>query len=233
PVVTATDHRTVFYECLLRMRDEAGELVPAGAFVPVVEQLGLMRLVDRHVLDLSVRELVEHPDVTLAINISGMTATDQSWLRALLAQLKGKPEVARRLIVEITETAALHDIEESARFVGTLRDLGCRVAVDDFGAGFTSFRHLRSLTVDVVKIDGSFVRNLSENVDNQLFVRNLLGLAAAFGLETVAECVETQEDAAFLVGEGVKSLQGYYFGRPSLERPWAARQTPPLRQLSQ
>ena len=224
PVVTSNDHRTAFYECLLRMRDDAGELVPAGAFVPVVEQLGLMRLVDRHVLDLSVRDLSENPDVTLAINISGLTATDQTWLRALLAQLKGKPDIARRLIVEITETAALHDIEESARFVGALRDIGCRVAVDDFGAGFTSFRHLRSLTVDIVKIDGSFVRNLADNVDNQLFVRNLLGLADAFGLETVAECVETQEDASFLVGEGVKYLQGYYFGRPSIEQPWAAGQ---------
>jgi len=223
PVVTADDHRTVFYEALLRMRDETGELVPAGAFVPVVEQLGLMRLVDRHVLDLAVQELENHHNVSLAINISGLTATDQSWLRAMLAQLRGKPDVARRLIVEITETTALHDIEESARFVAALRDVGCRVAVDDFGAGFTSFRHLRALTVDIVKIDGSFVRNLSENVDNQLFVRNLLGLADAFGLETVAECVETQEDASFLVGEGVKYLQGYYFGRPSLERPWDAR----------
>jgi len=138
----------------------------------------------------------------------------------MLAMLRGKPEIAGRLIVEITETAALHDIEESARFVTALRDIGCRVAVDDFGAGFTSFRHLRALTADIVKIDGSFVRNLSDNVDNQLFIRNLLGLADAFGLETVAECVETADDAAFLVGEGVQYLQGYYFGRPSLERPW-------------
>lgn len=222
PVVTSTDHRTAFYECLLRMRDDAGELVPAGAFVPVVEQLGLMRLVDRHVLDLAIEALQDNGEVQLAINISGLTATDQTWLRALLAQLKGKQDIARRLIIEITETAALHDIEESARFVSALRDVGCRVAVDDFGAGFTSFRHLRSLTVDIVKIDGSFVRNLTENVDNQLFVRNLLGLADAFGLETVAECVETQEDASFLVGEGVKYLQGYYFGRPSVERPWAS-----------
>ncbi|MHB1060142.1 MAG: EAL domain-containing protein, partial [Rhodanobacter sp.] len=90
-------------------------------------------------------------------------------------------------------------------------------------AGFTSFRHLRALTVDIVKIDGSFVRNLADNVDNQLFVRNLLGLADAFGLETVAECVETQEDASFLVGEGVKYLQGYYFGLPLVEQPWNPR----------
>ena len=135
------------------------------------------------------------------------------------ALLKGRPEMAKRLIIEVTETSALIDIEESARFLQTIRELGCRVAVDDFGAGFTSFRHLKALTLDIVKIDGSFVKNLAGNVDNQLFIRNLLGLADTYGMETVAECVETQEDATFLIGEGVKYLQGYFFGRPSLETP--------------
>jgi len=147
-------------------------------------------------------------------------ATDQAWLRTLTALFKGRPEIAHRLIIEITETTALYDIEESARFVSAVRDLGCRVAVDDFGAGFTSFRQLRALSADIVKLDGSFVRNLAENVDNQLFIRNMLGVAEAFNLETVAEGVETRDEAAFLVGEGVRYLQGYHFGRPEFDRPW-------------
>ncbi|WP_119461460.1 bifunctional diguanylate cyclase/phosphodiesterase [Rhodospirillaceae bacterium SYSU D60014] len=224
PVVKGCNRQAAFYECLLRMRGEGDEpgkdLIPASAFVPVMEQLGLVRRMDRHVLDLAVRELHESRDVTLAINISGITATDQAWLRALIALLKGKPEIASRLIVEITETTALHDIDESARFVTAVRDLGCRVAVDDFGAGFTSFRHLKALAVDIVKLDGSFVRNLAENVNNQLFIRNMLGVADAFNLETVAECVETESEVAFLLGEGVQYLQGYYFGRPDTQRPW-------------
>jgi len=220
PVVRAADERPEFYECLLRLREENGEILPAAAFVPVIEQLGLARVLDRHVLQLAIDELYADPDVKLAVNISGLTATDRSWLRMLTALLKGRPAVAGRLIVEITETAALHDIEETARFVSALRDLGCRVALDDFGAGFTSFRHLRALVIDIVKIDGSFVRNLATNVDNQLFIRNLLGLAGAFNLTAVGECVETAEEAAFLVNEGVQFLQGYYFGRPVLERPW-------------
>jgi diguanylate cyclase (GGDEF)-like protein len=220
PVVRAQDQETAFYECLVRMRDETGDLVPAAAFVPAIEQLGLVRLVDRHVLDLALNELAQDSGVKLAINISGLTVTDRSWLRSLIAVLKSKPELADRLIIEITETAALHDIEESARFVSAVRDLGCRVALDDFGAGFTSFRHLRALAIDIVKIDGSFVRNLTESVDNQLFIRNLLGLANAFNLSTVAECIESADEAAFLVNEGVHLLQGYYFGRPVLGRPW-------------
>jgi diguanylate cyclase (GGDEF)-like protein len=221
PVVRAGNKEAVFHECLLRMRDENGEIIPAGVFVPIIEQLGLVRLIDRYVLDLAVQALTDHPSLNLAINISGLTSSDQSWLRTLSALVKNKPDVARRLIIELTETSALTDIEESARFLSAIRELGCRVAVDDFGAGFTSFRHLKSLTLDIVKIDGSFVRNLADNVDNQLFIRNLLGLADAYGMETVAECVETQEDARFLIGEGVKYLQGYYFGRPSMETPAA------------
>ncbi len=107
----------------------------------------------------------------LAINISGLTASDRGWLRTLTAMVKNRPDVARRLTIEITETVALQDIDETARFVGAIRELGCSVALDDFGAGYTSFRNLKALTVDCVKIDGSFVCGLAENVDNQLFIR--------------------------------------------------------------
>ncbi|MDX1575881.1 MAG: EAL domain-containing protein, partial [Kiloniellales bacterium] len=98
--------------------------------------------------------------------------------------------------------------------------LGCKVAVDDFGAGYTTFRHLKSLTVDLVKIDGSFVKGICNSTENQLFIRNLLSLAKTFGLETVAECVENAEEAAYLAKEGVEMLQGWFFGKPSLEPAW-------------
>lgn len=227
PVVHATTHQAAFFESLIRLKSASGELVPAAAFVPVVEQLGLVRQMDRHVLELAVAELNEHPTVQLAMNLSGLTAADQSWLRALKSLIQDKPELASRLILEITETTALQDVEETARFIHQVRALGCQVALDDFGAGFTSFRHLQALSFDIVKIDGSFARSLRDNPEQQLFVRNLLGLADAFGLKTVAECVETGEDADFLAGEGVHYLQGYYFGRPGLERPWCRPATLP------
>jgi diguanylate cyclase (GGDEF)-like protein/PAS domain S-box-containing protein len=221
PIVAAQTLTVSKYECLIRMKDAKGDIVPAGAFIPVVEQLGMTRLMDRYVLDMTVEELRSDPETVLSLNISGLTATDQSWLRALIAAVKSTPAIAERLIVEITETAALHDIEESARFVNVVRDVGCRVAIDDFGAGFTSFRHLKALTVDLVKIDGSFVRNLANNADQQLFIRNLMGLAGTFGLETVAEFVENEADAKVLIDAGVHYLQGYFYGRPQFERPWA------------
>lgn len=217
PVVDAESHRIAYHECLVRMRDGAGKLVAASDFIPVVEQLGLMRTIDRHVLRLAIETLERKPESVLAINISGVTAADHSWLRVIISHLKGRPDLAKRLIVEITETAALQDIEETARFVATIRALGCKVALDDFGAGFTTFRHMKALTVDVVKIDGSFVRGIVKSPENQMFIRNLLSLAKMLNLSIVAECVESLEDAEFLAGEGVDLLQGYYFGRPALE----------------
>jgi len=139
--------------------------------------------------------------------------------------LRKRPELACRIVVEITETAALFDLEESARFVDTLRDTGCRVALDDFGAGHTALRHLQILAVDTVKIDGAFVRNLAASRENQVFLRHLLGLTKGFGLSTIAECVENAEDAAMLRAEGIDYLQGYHIGAPTIERQWL--RTPP------
>jgi len=218
PIVDCKTFQPQFYECLLRMRRTDGEVLAAGAFVPVVEQLGLMRQIDHSTLDLAVAELERDPNVHLTLNISGMTASDHPWLRRLVGMLRGRPEIACRLTIEITETVVLQDLDESARFVAAVRDLGCRVALDDFGAGYTSFRNLQALAVDMVKIDGAFVRDLAERPDNQLFIRTLLGLAKGFGLATVAECVETQAEADILVNEGVTYLQGFFYGKPELDR---------------
>jgi diguanylate cyclase (GGDEF)-like protein len=220
PIVDAKTGAHAYYECLVRMVAEDGRIVPAAEFVPVVEQMGMVRLVDRYALEMAVAELSRYADVKLAINISGLTVEDESWLRAFRALLADKPGLASRLMIEITETAAMQDIEDSAKFVNAVREPGCRVALDDFGAGYTSFRHFKSLTVDVVKIDGSFVHGVTENPDNQLFVHTLLTFAKGFGLDTVCECVETAEEAELLARQGAKYLQGYHCGRPEVERLW-------------
>lgn len=227
PIVRSNTHEPYFYECLLRMRDTEGNLVPAGLFIPTVEKLGLNRLVDLRTLDLCVAELEKYESITLALNISGHTCTDQAWISELTAKVKDRPDVAKRLIIEITETAAIKDLEETMKFVERVRDLGCRVALDDFGAGYTSFMHLKSLTVDIVKIDGSFVRGLStaDDDENRVFIQTLVGLTKSFGLTTVAECVEDADQAEILRNEGVHLLQGWHFGKPEVSPSW--HQTPP------
>ena len=223
PVVCAATGAVDYFECLLRMHDEAGNAVPTAEFISTIEHFRLIGLVDRFVLGKAIEELLRAPGVRLGFNVSGLTASDRLWLCSLTTRLRNRPDLARRLVVEITETAALYDIEESARFVDTLRHTGCRVALDDFGAGHTSLRHLQSLAIDIVKIDGSFVQNLAVRAENQIFLRHLLDLARGLGLETVAECVETAEDAALLRAAGIGYLQGYHVGAPTTERPWLAQ----------
>ena len=125
------------------------------------------------------------------------------------------------MIIEITETAAIVDVTETRRFVDVLRALGGRVSLDDFGAGFTSIRHLRSLSLSIMKIDKELLHNVIDNSEQQHLVRMLIELARGLGLQTVAEGVETADVADWLRSEKVDMMQGYYFGKPSLERSWA------------
>ncbi len=222
PIIGAKSRQPEHYECLLRLRRLDGTIAAAGEFIPAAEQLGLIRLVDRRVLEMAVAQLYKYPNIRLAMNVSGTTAGDPSWLQSFINYVRENRAVAERMTVELTETAALQAFEENARFVSRLRDMGCRVAIDDFGAGYTSFRNLHMLRVDIVKIDGSYIKNLSKSPDNQLFVRTLVDLAKNFQLETVAEWVDSPEDADLLQRFGVDYFQGFYFGKPEIEPEWAA-----------
>jgi len=225
PIVYTKSTRPAFYECLVRMESTDGELIGAGAFVPAAERLGLMRLLDLRVLELAIATLIDTPGFNLAINISAATAVDSVWLDHLRAYMQINPDLAKRLIVEITETTMIHDVGESSRFVKNLHDLGCKVALDDFGAGYTSFRNLKNLNVDLVKLDGAFVANLRNEPDNQFFVKTFIDLARNFGLATVAEWVENEEDAAMLRSWDVDFLQGFLYGQPELELPHLQQKT--------
>ncbi len=223
PIVEAATGKLDCYECLARMTTPAGEILSAQDWIPVAERLGLIRRIDRRIADISFRVLSEHPDISLALNLSASTLTDGGWIRSFLAELQNAPEAARRLTVELTETLALRDIEESSKFISRMREMGCRVAIDDFGAGYTSFKNLQHLDVDMVKIDGSFIQRLQESEDNQLFVRTLIALARNFHVQTVAEWVLNEADADLLRQFGVDFLQGYHIGPPNTAPEFLSR----------
>jgi EAL domain-containing protein (putative c-di-GMP-specific phosphodiesterase class I) len=220
PIIHSDSREISHYECLLRMAKPDGTIVSAGYFVPAAEQMGIVHYVDRFALEETLAQLKAHPAITLAVNVSGTASGDPHWLQDFIEAVRADKPVARRLIVELTETAALHHFEENANFVSQLRELGVRVAIDDFGAGYTSFRNLQMLHVDTVKIDGSYVQNLSASPQNQVFVRTLVGLAKNFNIKTVAEWVGSDEDAALLAGFGVDYFQGFHFGEPQLNPKW-------------
>lgn len=214
PIVASRTHEIAFCECLLRLERPDGSLAGASEFIPVAEQLGMSRLIDRRALELSVELAKSRPDLTLSLNVSSLTCSDHDWLIALHRLTRGERGLSRRLIVEITETMAIHDLDQTIAFVDSLKELGCRVAIDDFGAGYTSFKNLKHLQADLVKIDGSFANNIADDPADRIFMKSLADLAASFGMETVAEWIGDARSAQIISDMGITYMQGYYFGTP-------------------
>ncbi|WP_051882093.1 GGDEF domain-containing phosphodiesterase [Parvularcula oceani] len=220
PIVPDLHDPHTKYECLIRMAGEGGKEVPAPAFIPAAERLGLVHLLDRRVLELATQTLMRVPDICLNVNLSWETVKDPLWAEGYIAHLRAHRHLADRITVELTETQVVDTIESSIEFVSEIKAIGANFAIDDFGAGYTSFRNLKALDIDVLKIDGSFVSGVSSSRENQLFVRTLLDLARNFGMKTVAEWVDNEADAMLLKGLGVDYLQGFHIGKPAARPEW-------------
>lgn len=213
PIVHAPNGQTAFYEALLRVRLADGSIVTPGAILPIAEKAGLVHLLDQRVLELAGEALCMNSDLRLSVNASLPTILDPDWPDRLAGVVGQRSDIAERLIVEITETSMIEDIEATRNVIASCKRLGVKVAMDDFGSGHTSFRNLRELSFDLVKIDGAFVQNIVNSADDRFFVRTLIDLAHHLGLKIVAEWVEDEETARLLRDWGVDYFQGLLFGR--------------------
>ena len=220
PVVEVASRKVAFYESLMRVHRADGNIAQAHEIIPVAERVGLVCMLDHRVLELVVNELADAPALKASVNVSPASTADPGWWAGLAAMLRAHPGTGERLTVEITETAAIRDIDDACGFVNRVKDLGCRIAIDDFGAGYTSFRNLRKLGVDILKIDGAFVQNMLKSEDDRAFVRTLIDLSRRLGLKTVAEWVQDEKTAEVLGGWGCDYLQGALIGLASPNRPW-------------
>lgn len=215
PIVHAKTHALHHYECLLRLKRDDGEIVSAGEFIMAAERLGQVHLLDRRALEIASQTLTRYPDIELALNVSAATVKDSKTAKAYLKALRALGPATSRVTLELTETVALEDPAMASRFSVEARSLGCQFSIDDFGSGHTTFQNLMAIEADSIKIDGSFIKDLSITPYKQTFVRMMVDLAQTFGVSTVAEMVETREDAELLNRLGVDYLQGYLFGVPS------------------
>jgi diguanylate cyclase (GGDEF)-like protein/PAS domain S-box-containing protein len=220
--------KLVHVEALIRLRDEtSGELVPPNLFIPVAEKSNKILEIDRWVLGQAVRLLAERPYAPpIAVNISGRSFDDPglpAFIGDLLREHQADPA---RLLIEITETAAVSDLTDAERFIEAIKQTGCGVCLDDFGAGFASFAYLKHIRVDTIKLDGMFIRNLPHDHDNQVFVRGMVEVARGLGKTTVAECVEDEATLELLANLGVDKAQGYHLDRPQADHPALKRQEP-------
>lgn len=216
------DGRLSHVELLLRLLDpeQPQQLLMPSVFIPVAEQLGIIIDIDRWVLRAGIRCLKDEPTLpAMAINLSGRSFDDPT-LPGYIARLLDEAGVEpRRLLIELTETAALSNVGDAQRFIAELRRMGCSVCLDDFGVGFSSFAYLKHLEADVIKIDGMFIRHLLTSHEDQVFVRAILEVARGLGKHTVAEFVEDAATLARLAELGVDYAQGYHLSRPAPELP--------------
>ena len=224
PVVLASDPgRVAFQEGLIRIMDEGGRAVPARDFMWAAETRELGRQIDCAALEMGLQALARQPGLRLSINMSARSSGYRQWVDTLEAGLARAPDIGERLILEITESSAMLIPDLVAAFMERLQGRGIAFALDDFGAGYTAFRYLRDFYFDIVKIDGQFIRGIHQSPDNQLLARALIDIARHFEMFTVAESVETPEDAAWLAEAGLDCLQGYLYGMPTVNPTWLTR----------
>ncbi|MBK5927396.1 EAL domain-containing protein [Rhodobaculum claviforme] len=221
PVVQArAPHIPAFHEGLMRLQDASGRVIPAGAFIDAIEDHPLGREVDMLALGMGLRALRATPSLRLSINMSTRSVMHRPWREVLRTGLAADPTVGERLILEVTEASAMDHPEVFATFMREVQTTGVAFALDDFGAGATAFRYLRSFRFDAVKIDGQFIRDLPGNGDGRVLVSALVRIARHFEMLSVAEKVETEAEAAACARLGVQCLQGYRFGAPVLRPEW-------------
>ena len=212
--VDGTRERHFHGELLLRLRDDAGRLVPPGAFIGAAERYHQMGQIDRWVVRRAFDWLDGQDDVKVSINISGQSFSDARFLDHVTEQMAARSWDPARVCFEITETAAIANLPAALHFIDCLRQKGCLFSLDDFGAGLSSFGYLKSLPVDLVKIDGSFVKTMAHDPVNRAIVESIHRVARLCDLKTVAEWVEDPAILAALRDIGVDYAQGWGVGRP-------------------
>jgi diguanylate cyclase (GGDEF)-like protein/PAS domain S-box-containing protein len=226
PIVNTRSGEIESFEVLIRMLDDTNALILPGGFLPSAERFGLSANIDRWVIVNAIETLAEQrritPKLRYALNLSGQTLTQMEVCDLILERLQTTGLDPSALTFEVTETVAIADMAVAETFLARLQQIGCRTALDDFGSGMSSFAYLRDLPVDVVKIDGRFVKNLAANPVDQAMVKAMNEIAHALGKQTVAEFVETEDSLKLLKSFGVDYVQGYYLGRPDVILPCKA-----------
>lgn len=219
PIIDSKSGVAIYHECLMRIPDENGVWISAGPAILLAEKYGIIDIVDNAVIEMAKYELEASKDILVSVNISNIGLLDDKLLAKIMSNFK-KREFAERLILEITETSLNENIEKTVHFINNIRALGIRVAIDDFGVGVRSFEQLCSMKFDVIKIDGSFIKDIATNPYNRFIVELVVKLAHETGAKTVAEFVENGTIAKYLMELNVDFMQGHFFSPAQNFRSW-------------
>jgi EAL domain-containing protein (putative c-di-GMP-specific phosphodiesterase class I) len=230
PIMDLATGDTGQFELLLRLRDPFGELISPAAFLPAAERYDLIGAIDRWVVKRSIAMLAEENRrgrrLVFEVNISGRSAGDADLLALIEGELRANEVDPAQVIFEITETTAVANIPRAQEFANRLAALGCRFALDDFGAAFASFYYLKHLPFDYLKIDGEFVRGCVTDRTDQLVIQAVVDIARGLGKRTVAEMVGDEETLNLVRDLGVDYVQGFHIGRPAPLARWLVERKP-------
>jgi diguanylate cyclase (GGDEF)-like protein len=218
PVACAQTRIVRFHEALMRVEKKDGSFFAPADLVPLLERRGLVQLFDNRMIELACQLLGTEPQAVLSLNVSPRSLADPAWITAFVAQTGAARGTAERLIVEVTETATIEDPDATALTLKRIKSTGARIAIDDFGAGHTSMRHLRAFPIDILKLDGAFTQNLQRSTDDRFFVKTLIELSRHLKVETVAEWVDDTIIADMLTDWGITYLQGHLIGEAKVRK---------------
>lgn len=229
PIMCISEEVTDHYEILIRMLDETGDIIPPGAFLPAAERYGLMPDIDRWVIaeafkymaskgkgGKNIAEQITSTDGIITINLSGDSINDDSLLDFILQQKTLYNISLSNICFEVTETVAISNLTKATSFINALKQHGCKFALDDFGSGLSSFTYLKTLPVDYLKIDGSFVRGVAIDEVDRAMVESIHQVGKAMNLKTIAEQVEDEATLSVLKEIGIDYVQGYLIGKPQM-----------------
>jgi EAL domain-containing protein (putative c-di-GMP-specific phosphodiesterase class I) len=218
PVVRLTDQHPVHHEILVRIRDDEGRYITPVNFIELAENLGLVKEIDMQVVEKLLQFMQERGEagqkIRYFVNLSRVSIADAVWVKRFVKLLETSPVKPSQLAFEITETAAMSEIDVTLAFIRRLKSMGCRFALDDFGVGMSSFTYLKHLPVDFLKIDGSFVRDLTHNHADREIVAAMVRIAHGLDIKTIAEAVHSEAVLDVTRGIGVDYAQGYWIARP-------------------
>ncbi len=215
PIIHHNDTSKSFMECLARIQDSDGSYIPAYKFITIAENIGFIKHIDIKLFENALEDLKKHPHLKLSINLSGHTLYSISSNTTLINLLTNYTSVSSRLCIELTETIPLQDIENLDSTLLHIKQMGYKIGLDDFGSGYNSFANLNQIHFDIVKIDGSYIKNVATNAKNQIFVETLTDLAKKLNIEIVAEMIDNEDDLNFIKKLNIDYYQGYYFAQPS------------------
>ena len=221
PIVSAaTPTKAAFHECLLRVLDETGRVIPARDFLPFVAHSELARELDCLSLRLGLQQMAKHPDLSLSVNMSARSIGFHAWTRTLNDALTRHPTIARRLILEISEPSVMEVPELVMDFMSEQQPRGIAFALDDYGSGTTSYKLLKDMFFDVIKVDGGFTKDIAQDAENQVLAGAIAQIADRLEMGSVATRVETRQEAQVMAKLGFNFLQGYATGGPTISPPW-------------